>query len=224
MRSTRNRAAHANRTMVQMQNRIRMQAAVVRALSSFNRLAFEYDPTIDYSTHPKIIIGDMVHECTYCHALKFKNEIPGMCYAAFKVVLPPLHPPPEPLRSLILGQNEESKLFLKKIRSFNFCFQTTSFAANIISNTDARGRTFDLTFKIQSQIYHQIGSLLPMPDASPKFLQIYFLGDEEDQVNIRCEKNRIERIQERQIVSNLETFFANNNQLIQLFKQVSNSL
>jgi len=33
------------------------------------------------------------------------------------------------------------------------------------------------TFKIQGQIYHKAGFLLPLPDETEKFLQIYFMGN-----------------------------------------------
>ena len=47
-----------------------------------------------------------------------------------------------------------------------------------------------------------------MPDADPKFLQIYFMGDEEQQIYTRCVYNHIQHIEEREIVDILETFFA----------------
>ena len=60
----------------------------------------------------------------------------------------------------------------------------TSFGATkTVHNED--GRNFESTFKIQGQVSHRIGSLLPMPDADPKFLQIYFMGDEEQQIHTR---------------------------------------
>lgn len=165
-------------------------------------------------------IGDMDKECNYCHALKFKHEAPGMCCASGKVVLPALNPPPEPLATLMLGETQESKLFLSKIRKFNSCFQMTSFrATNIVGNQ--AGDHFQTTFKIQGQIYHQIGSLYHLPENAPKFLQIYFLGSEEDQVDLRCHYQHINAVRERAIVETLQTFLVEKNQLIQLFKQAS---
>ena len=38
------------------------------------------------------------------------------------------------------------------------------------------------TFKVQGQIYLRIGSLLPCPNESQKFLQIYFMGEEQLQI------------------------------------------
>lgn len=196
--------------------------ALTRA--SFVRLAFEYAPDIDYSAHSKIAISAMDKECQHCHALKFHNEAPGICCASGKVVLPPLTTPPEPLQSLIAGASNESKLFLRKIRKFNSCFQMTSFGATKVHDHTSDGRNFESTFKIQGQVYHQIGSLMPMPNETPKFLQIYFMGSDEERVGIRCQYNFIERAEERAIVELLENFLENRNQLIQLFKRVSPQL
>ncbi|KAL1454392.1 hypothetical protein WDU94_010658 [Cyamophila willieti] len=40
------------------------------------------------------------------------------------------------------------------------------------------------TFKIQGQVYHTVGSLLPQ-EGTPVFLQIYFLGTESEEINRR---------------------------------------
>lgn len=134
-----------------------------------------------------------------------------------------MNSPPEQLKALLAGATSQSKLFLRKIRKFNSCFQMTSFGATkIVQNED--GRNFQSTFKIQGQVYHQIGSLMPMPDTDSKFLQIYFMGDEEQQINARCQCNHIEQMEEREIVGILEPFLQNHNQLVQLFNTVSNSL
>lgn len=71
------------------------------------------------------------------------------------------------------------------------------------------------TFKIQAQIYHRVGSLLPVPDAEHKFLQIYFMGDDDLQVDQRCESIPGTR---RRIISALQSFLQQNNALIKLFK------
>ena len=63
---------------------------------------------------------------------------------------------------------------------------------------------------------HRIGSLLPISDADPKLLQIYFMGDEEQQIHTRCVYNHIEHVEEREIV-----VFQNHNQLLRLFKTLS---
>ncbi|CAG9792865.1 unnamed protein product [Diatraea saccharalis] len=92
--------------------RKRQQTSRALTRASFFRLAFEYEPDINYSAHSKITIGAMNKICQYCHALKFRNETTGMCCASGKNVLPPLPTPPEPLKSLLAGKSDDSKLFL----------------------------------------------------------------------------------------------------------------
>ena len=55
-----------------------------------------------------------------------------------------------------------------------------------------------------------------MTDANSKFLQIYFMGDEQ-QIHTRCVYNHIEQMEEWEIVDISETFFQNHNQLVRMF-------
>ena len=71
------------------------------------------------------------------------------------------------------------------------------------------------TFKVQGQIYHRAGSLLPLPEEEYKFLQIYFMGNNEEQINQRC---RFNKDTERDIVAGLQTLFDEHNELIRLFR------
>ncbi|XP_044596953.1 uncharacterized protein LOC123273577 [Cotesia glomerata] len=97
----------------------------------------------------------------------------------------------------------------------------TSFGATRICDLASDGRNFENTFKIQGQVYHKIGSLMPMPDDNPKFLQIYLIGNCEERVTTRCQYNFIEQVEERAIVILLENFLEDQNQLLQLIKRVS---
>lgn len=218
MRQARHLTMDTNRGQnTQQQHELR---AFVR--QSFVRLAFQYEPDVQYSAHSKVTIGAMDKECQHCHALKFKNKAAGICCASGKVRLPALSPPPEPLKSLITGVDADSPLFLKNLRKFNSCFQMTSFAAgNVVHNSPVNGRQFESTFKIQGQVYHRIGSFMPMPDEVPKFLQIYFMGgSDNDRVETRCTHNNVNSPQGRRIVELLEQFFEQHNRLIGLFKTV----
>lgn len=69
--------------------------------------------------------------------------------------------------------------------------------------------------QIQGQIYHRAGSLLPFPDTEPQFLQIYFVGNGNDELNRRC---AIAPSARRQIILDLQIFFHQHNGLVQLFK------
>lgn len=68
--------------------------------------------------------------------------------------------------------------------------------------------------QIQGQIYHQTGSLLPVPGEDYKFLQIYFMGNSAREVDQRCAHNNSVK---RSIVEQLQTFFHQHNELVALF-------
>ncbi|XP_044582393.1 uncharacterized protein LOC123263552 [Cotesia glomerata] len=167
----------------------------------------------------------MDKECPHCHALKFKNEPAGMCCASGKVQLPEIETPPEPLNGLLFGTDPDSNVFLKSIRRFNSCFQMTSFGATeIVRNTNANGQQFNSTFKIRGQVYHKMGSLLPMPNEPHKFLQIYFMGGEDsgsalaNRVNARCDYNNLDSLYASRIVSELDALLNEHNELLKIFK------
>ncbi|XP_026481794.1 uncharacterized protein LOC113388856 [Ctenocephalides felis] len=122
--------------------------------------------------------------CQHLKALKYNGESAGLCCAGGKVKLPQLVPPPDPLHSQIFGMTNDFKHFLSNIQKYNNCFQMTSFGAtHIVQNN------FMPTFKVQGQIHHLLGALLPLPDADHQFLQIYFLGNQGAEVDTRCTPN-----------------------------------
>lgn len=173
------------------------------------RAAFSYDPDYDYSNHPLIIIGNPDLICSFCNARRFLSESEGLCCAKGKVRLSPIEQPPEPILTLYSGDYQESRQFLKSIRRYNSCFQMTSF--DVTGNISNDG--WMPTFRIQGQIYHRIGSLLPMHDAKPQFLQVYFTGDEELRLDHRC--NRFHGVK-RNIIANFQELFDLNNTLISI--------
>ena len=172
--------------------------------------AFNYNANYNYSQHPSVLIGKMDKLCAYCDAIKFTNEAPGMCCGSGKVKLPIMRPPIEPLFSLLAGESSDSKHFLKNICKYNSSFQMTSFGCTRIVE-----QNFMPTFKIQGQIYHRIGSLLPVTSADEQFLQIYFMGNEDLQVTRRC---NLVNGTKRHIITSLQTFLHQNNAMIQMFK------
>ncbi|XP_023225002.1 uncharacterized protein LOC111625972 [Centruroides sculpturatus] len=140
----------------------------------------KYDPKIAYETDKLVSLGTMSHKCIHCNALKFK-EAPGMCCSAGKVQLPAFLPLPEPLNSLLMGLHPEHIHFMDCIRKYNACFQMTSFGAKQVIED-----RFMPIFKVQGQVYHLIGSLQPLPQKTPQFLQIYFVGEDERETSLRC--------------------------------------
>lgn len=207
--------------------------------------ALHYDSEMDYSEYG--FIGGMTVRCSHCDAAKFPGETDGMCCADGKVKLPAFESPPDPLHSLIFGTSPESKHFLSHILEYNAPFQMTSFGAtkvirenfmptfkvitsyglsfekcnltsnyfDVFLNSDLTSNCISHMLQIQGQIYHKAGSLLPFPDAEPAFLQIYFIGDSNSELDRRC---TIVPRARRQIISELQTFFHQHNELVQLFK------
>jgi len=104
-REARQRATNAHRE----RNQRRMQDNRALTWASLNRLTFEYDPEIDYLSHVLIMISSTDKKCQYCHGFKYEGESAGLCCASGKISLPPLKPPPEPLKTLFAGITSPSK-------------------------------------------------------------------------------------------------------------------
>jgi len=173
--------------------------------------AFQYDPANNYDSHPQLYIGPMGDVCPYCNALKWHAETRGMCCSGGKVKLPELQPPPEPLKSLMLGTTPESKHFLDNIRKYNSCFQMTSFG----TSEKVADSGFMPTFRVQGQVYHRVGSLLPPSNEEHKFLQIYFMGDDRKEVQQRCKNMPGVR---QDIVEKLQQMVHEHNTYVEFFK------
>ncbi|KAL4153686.1 hypothetical protein QTP88_001519 [Uroleucon formosanum] len=139
------------------------------------------NPDLAYEAVKTIALGSMNHKCKYCNALKWKEETPGMCCNNGKVQLPSFEHFAEPLNSLFMDRHPPHNHFMDLIRKYNVCFQITSFGAKQIAMEG-----FMPTFKVQGQMYHLVGSLMHKPDQKAEFLQIYFVGEDEREVRLRC--------------------------------------
>lgn len=69
--------------------------------------------------------------------------------------------------------------------------------------------------QIQGQIYHQAGSLLPFADADYQFLQIYFIGNDQQEADRRCGINSSTK---RHIILEIQAMLHANNELVRMFK------
>lgn len=214
VRSRRNRQSVAQREVDKSRCKERVTNLRQHRAATCKRLeleAFYYDCKKQYSGHPDIAIGKMNMICQYCHARKFKGETAGMCCSSGKVSLPEIEVPPPELLAYMTRDSPDSNHFLQNIRRYNCCFQMTSFGASLICQEE----NFSPVFKVQGQIYHRIGSLLPMSDEPPKFLQVYFIGNDELETNQRC--SHFQGLQ-RDIIQKLQCLLHNHNQLIKVFK------
>jgi len=77
------------------------------------------------------------------------------------------------------------------------------------------------TFRIQSQAYHRLGSLLPPGNETHKYLQIYFCGDTVTETETRLSftvRNARDRLKDREVVVMLQEMHHNHNKLVRQFK------
>ncbi|XP_073827769.1 uncharacterized protein [Musca autumnalis] len=158
----------------------------------------------------------MDHICRFCNAFKWKLESPGMCCLSGKVKLPAFGPLPEYIMSLLTGGHPDHKDFWKYIRQYNGCFQMTSFAAKQIKETG-----FMPTFKVQGQVYHLVGGLIPPSKEKAQFLQIYFVGEEDLETDLRCKNFPHTK---PSTVKNLQTILHAENAYIKEFKTAIESV
>lgn len=108
-------------------------------------------------------------ECPYCGALRYRSEPKGMCCSSGKVQLELPPDLPEALHNLIMYDKE----FKCDIRKYNQAFAFTSLRANVDERLASQCDGV-YTFRINGQLYHHIGPLVPEEGESPKFSQIYF--------------------------------------------------
>lgn len=207
-RASQDAGERAARNLRESQARRRRNAAIGLDL---NGIGFEYDPAIDYREHHLLQTGRMDTMCSYCHALRYISEPPGMCCVSGKVSVAAFEPPDDiAIQELFFGDYPEARAFITNIRKYNGVFQMTSFGANII-----RPDGYNPTFKIQGQVYHRIGPLLPSPGELPTYLQIYFMGDAAMQIERRTGLYEGMR---PNIVGIFQALLDRSNRLIEIFR------
>ena len=165
--------------------------------------------------------------CVHCDALhwidKRNTSSPRThpkftaCCSCGKVSLPPLAQPPSPLRDLLEGQTFEAKQFRNQIRKYNNAFAFTSVGAKIDQSL-ARGGVY--TYRLQGELHHRMGSLLPSEGQTPKFAQMY-IHDPQMQQEYRL--NSREEL-DPAILHRLQTMLQDVNPYAQLYENARRRL
>lgn len=125
-------------------------------------------------------VGRMSKTCTFCGSKRFAKEILSSCCLNGKVALPSRAEIPQQLKELIANSD-----FKNNIRKYNQGMAWTSLGANVDQRFANQQNGF-YTFRIQGQLHHKIGSLLPGDNELAKFGQIYFM-DSQDQGQRRAD-------------------------------------
>ena len=145
--------------------------------------------------------------CSNCGAFKFGKETDSFCCSKGNVKSDEL----PPLQAFLLHLYEGiSKHFLANIRKYNSVFHMTSFGCNEVSMAG-----FNPSFRIQGQVYHLIGSIIPTQGESPKFAQIYFIGNENLEVATR---SAIMDGLKPDIIRGINRLLHENNRYVEMFK------
>ncbi|GBP52161.1 hypothetical protein EVAR_21292_1 [Eumeta japonica] len=211
LRRSRDRDRH------RIQRARKSSARVTNSWVKKEKSAMNYDLSISYKDDRIVSIGTMSVLCEHCLALKFKDESKGMCCLQGKVKLEEILPPSEPFHSLLTGDHQKSKQFMRNIRRYNNAFQMTSFKSKQVVE-----RGFMPTFKIQRQVYHLAGILLPLRPDDHKFLQIYFIADPDTQASTRC--SSVAQPIDRDLIRSLQDMSHSHNCYIQSFKTAIESV
>ncbi|KAA6362554.1 MAG: putative ATP-dependent DNA helicase PIF1, partial [Streblomastix strix] len=120
--------------------------------------------------------------CKYCGASYFKCELTGsglnkhslICCQNGKIQLDQQKEPPEPLKSLYLGTNNNSKHFIQNIRLYNSQLAFASFEATIPDMGPGPPVVI-----VHGQIYHRLGPWNASIGYQPRFAQLYMIDTKE---------------------------------------------
>lgn len=180
---------------------------------TLENLAFHYDADYDYHSLSQLSIDLMTKTCQRCNARLFRKEAPGICCSNGKCcMLRQYTLPPAPESELYDVRNPDGKHMLEYIMRYNSCFAMTSLGIN---GQRLGAGDWPSTFRIQGQIYHQIGSLLPQPESDAQYVQIYFMGDSDCQIDRRTGMFQGVR---RNLVALFQHLLERENDLIRNFK------
>lgn len=152
-------------------------------------------------------LGQMTNVCSHCNATKFQGETKSFCCGNGKHKLEALPPLPAEIRDLFTGNAPDSEHFLNNIRKYNCTFQMTSFGCKKVN---VQG--WNPNFRVQGQICHLVGSLLPAESENAQFLQVYFL-DSAAQLETRMSITH-DRSLKRNVVNMLQDCLQTHNKYI----------
>ena len=138
----------------------------------------------------------------------------GDCCLNGKIVLDYLHPLPSAIQALYVGTNRDAKEFRQNIRCYNkaLAFTSTGGRGGPLGSYEGRGPPM---YKIQGEVFHRLGSLMPEEHRPPVFSQL-FIYDHQEALQYRMNRNPERR---RCTMETLQTALTNSNPFVQVYKQ-----
>ncbi len=127
-------------------------------------------------------LGPMNIPCPSCLALHWRdkkhanstiaNPTFGNCCNSGKLSIPLLPDPPPALQRLYDGNDTQSREFRQNLWKYNRAFAFTSLGVAEDHSVNL-GRRGPPVFRIQGELFHRSGSLLPYAGRSPTYSQLY---------------------------------------------------
>ncbi|KAL5191908.1 hypothetical protein HKD37_04G011114 [Glycine soja] len=178
-------------------------------------------------------VGDPIWQCRHCKAMiwyderinkdkQTKNPKFALCCGDGKIQMFVLEDAPQPLRQLLFDSNDsQAKNFQQNIRSYNVMFTFTSPGLQLDTRYNTgRGPP---TFRVHGQGHHLIGSLLPLANKLPKFVQLY-IYDTDNEVNNKLSQNPNKDVLDEDIIIATKNMLDNNNHYAQKFRMARDKL
>ncbi|GAU50219.1 hypothetical protein TSUD_408980 [Trifolium subterraneum] len=178
-------------------------------------------------------LGDPNWQCLNCGAFMWYQErkcrtrhttIPEfqLCCHGGKSELPLLQEPPQLLQHLLFNRfSSDSKNYQAHTRIYNSMFAFTSPGMQL-NDQHLRGKG-PPTLRIQGQVCHRIGSLLPEEGDQPKFAQLY-IYDTENEVRNRMQNFRSNKEIDEEIVNKLKSMLDEHNVHAKAFRMARDLL
>jgi len=165
-------------------------------------------------------------ECTFCSATHWAEErlpsssraMPSFrCCALGKVKIPPPATPPKLLLNLLTSQDTRCRDFRRLIRLYNNAFAFTSLGAKVDPRL-ASARQGVYTFRIQGEIKHFVGSLLPAEGQREVFAQLHVMdASQHDRVQARLQTQTNSELSP-ELMLDLQQIFEQHNSCVQFFR------
>lgn len=209
---------------------VRQQTSIEHTVSSssscqlpvLERYAFQFLPLRSTDNEPRTHdLGSFNHRCPRCHALHWTLERRekssqmepefGDCCLDGKIKIDFLHNLPNQLKALYEGSDRCAKEFRENARNYNKAFAFTSTGGEGHRIRFGRSPPF---YKIQGEVFHRIGSLMPEENRTPVYSQLFIYDHKQA---LRYRKNR-NPDRNPKTMNTLQTVLENENPLVRVYK------
>ncbi|WVZ93288.1 hypothetical protein U9M48_039282 [Paspalum notatum var. saurae] len=199
----------------------------------------EYIQHVKESYPKRSYLGKPEYMCKHCRAIFWFNErnkyetsrsngeiIYSNCCKNGKIKIPKFRDPPIYLKNLLNPMGgKKSRHFLQKIRQYNSMFAFTSMGGNIDRKINHGDGPY--VFRVNGQIHHRIGSLLPLPNTTPKFAELYIFDTKneiENRMKALTNEDPNEEDLDPDIVRGLQAMRDECNPLVKIFRHARDLL